>query len=108
MPEIDIDYVDGLIDGVVFAISEVTSIESHEEIVDAVEVGSEFDFEKGAQIKDKKRKKKLNFDIDDITGILDIDDEGSFIFDHMKMRDNLNRKINKHGYLSDSLGNIVN
>ena len=65
---------------------------------------SDYDFE------GKKRKvvTRENFDIDDIMGQFEIDDMGNIILDPLKLRDNLNRKVNKHGYLIDERGNIVN
>lgn len=61
-----------------------------------------------------KTKKKLFdpnfFEIDDIMGVFDIDDYGNMIFGgkEERRRDNFNRKVNKHGYLIDHNGNIIN
>ena len=41
-------------------------------------------------------------------GMFDIDDYGNIMLNQETMRDNLNRKVNKHGYLIDSKKNIVN
>ncbi len=59
-----------------------------------------------------RRKRKVvtreNFDIDDIMGEFEIDDMGNIILNPHKLRDNMNRKVNKHGYLVDDRGNIIN
>ena len=41
-------------------------------------------------------------------GAFDIDDFGNIIINTTSMRDNFNRKVNKHGYLIDRKGNIIN
>ena len=41
-------------------------------------------------------------------GMFDIDDFGNIMLNKNSMRDNLNRKVNQHGYLIDHLGNIIN
>lgn len=41
-------------------------------------------------------------------GMFDIDDYGNIMLNQESMRDNLNRKVNKHGYLIDSKKNIIN
>lgn len=41
-------------------------------------------------------------------GMFDIDDFGNIQLNHETMRDNLNRKVNKNGYLIDNLRNIIN
>ena len=48
-----------------------------------------------------------NFELDDILGTFDIDDNGNIILDTNKMKDNLGRPVNKHGYLIDKKGNIL-
>lgn len=55
----------------------------------------------------KKRKKEVNFDLDDIMGEFDIDDSGNIIINR-DMTDNFNRLVNRHGYLIDINGNIIN
>ena len=42
-------------------------------------------------------------------GVFDIDDFGNMIFGGQEgqKRDNFNRKVNKHGYLVDHNGNII-
>ena len=46
--------------------------------------------------------------MDDIVGAFDIDDFGNILLDKESLRDNFNRPVNKHGYLVDSNGNIIN
>lgn len=41
-------------------------------------------------------------------GMFDIDDFGNIMLNRDTMRDNLNRKISKNGYLIDNLRNIIN
>lgn len=41
-------------------------------------------------------------------GMFDIDDFGNIILNTETMRDNLNRRVNKHGYLIDAKRNIIN
>lgn len=41
-------------------------------------------------------------------GMFDIDDFGNIQLNTETMRDNLNRKVNKNGYLIDNLRNIIN
>jgi hypothetical protein len=41
-------------------------------------------------------------------GAFDVDDFGNMQINQENMRDNFNRKINKHGYLIDNFRNIVN
>lgn len=56
------------------------------------------------------RNKKItreNFELDDILGTFDIDDNGNIILDINKLTDNLGRPVNKHGYLVDKKGNIL-
>lgn len=59
-----------------------------------------------------RRKRRLidreNFDIDDIMGEFDIDDLGNILIDQVTLRDNLGRKVNKHGYLVNERGDILN
>ena len=108
--EIKHDYVGGLLDFLVDKISEEDSfIEMKKETVpDVVEEkessDSDFEFEKNT----KKRKKDLQFDLDDIMGMFDIDDYGNLLINFDTMRDNLNRKVNRHGYLIDNVKNIIN
>lgn len=40
--------------------------------------------------------------------MFDIDDFGNIILNTETMRDNLNRRVNKHGYLIDAKRNIIN
>jgi hypothetical protein len=46
--------------------------------------------------------------LDDILGTFNIDDFGNIILDMQALRDNLGRRVNKHGYLVDAKGNILN
>ena len=69
-------------------------------------MGSEDSFERLK--KSKKRKRDVQFDIDEITGAFDIDDFGNMMINWQTMRDNLNRRVNKHGYLIDGHRNIIN
>lgn len=46
--------------------------------------------------------------MDDILGVFDIDDFGNMQIDLLILRDNLNRRVNKNGYLVDLDGNIIN
>jgi hypothetical protein len=41
-------------------------------------------------------------------GMFDIDDYGNLLINFDTMRDNLNRKVNRHGYLIDNVKNIIN
>jgi hypothetical protein len=41
-------------------------------------------------------------------GAFNIDDHGEIILDQLQLRDNLGRRVNKHGYLVDAKGNILN
>ena len=69
---------------------------------------SDFDYE-GGRIKRKGRRvTRDNFEIDDIMGIFEIDDNGNLIIDQTMLLDNLGRKVNKNGYLIDKRGNILN
>jgi len=58
-------------------------------------------------LKQKKKVTRENFELDDILGTFDIDDNGNIMLDLTKMKDNLGRPVNKHGYLVDSKGNIL-
>jgi len=58
-------------------------------------------------LKGKKKVTRENFELDDILGTFDIDDNGNIILDKAKMKDNLGRPVNKHGYLVDKKGNIL-
>lgn len=40
--------------------------------------------------------------------MFDIDDFGNIQLNTETMRDNLNRKVNKNGYLIDNMRNIIN
>lgn len=40
-------------------------------------------------------------------GSFDIDDFGNIVI-NPEMKDNFNRRVNKHGYLVDGEGNIIN
>ena len=55
-----------------------------------------------------KRRRELQFDLDEVLGVFDIDDFGNIIMNEENMRDNFNRKVNKHGYLIDHYRNIIN
>ncbi len=46
--------------------------------------------------------------MDDILGTFNIDDFGNIVLDTQALRDNLGRRVNKHGYLVDAKGNILN
>jgi hypothetical protein len=59
-------------------------------------------------IRRRRRVTKENFDLDDIMGAFNIDDHGEIILDQLQLRDNLGRRVNKHGYLVDAKGNILN
>eukprot|EP00347_Sterkiella_histriomuscorum_P022324 403330882 len=106
--EIDVDYVEDLIWGVIDKLSEEESfIEMKKDTLpDKDSEDSDFDFEK--MKLSKKRKKDIQFDLDDIMGMFDIDDFGNIQLNLETMRDNLNRKVNKNGYLIDNLRNIIN
>ena len=68
----------------------------------------DFDYE-GSKVKRRGRRvTRDNFEIDDIMGIFEIDDEGNLIIDQIMLLDNLGRKVNKHGYLIDKNDNILN
>lgn len=68
----------------------------------------DFDFDGEGDGKSRKRKQNLQFDIDEIMGMFDIDDFGNILLNKETMRDNLNRRVNKHGYLIDPKRNIIN
>jgi hypothetical protein len=55
-----------------------------------------------------RRITRENFDLDDILGSFDIDDHGNIMLNPEVLLDNLGRKVNKHGYLVDQKGNILN
>ena len=69
---------------------------------------SEVDFDSQGFIRRKRRVTRENFDLDDILGTFNIDDFGNIILDMQTLRDNLGRRVNKHGYLVDAKGNILN
>ncbi len=69
---------------------------------------SEFDLDSQGFIRRKRRVTRENFDLDDILGTFNIDDFGNIVLDTQALRDNLGRRVNKHGYLVDAKGNILN
>jgi hypothetical protein len=68
----------------------------------------ELDYDSQGFIRRKRRVTRENFDLDDILGTFNIDDFGNIILDMQALRDNVGRRVNKHGYLVDAKGNIVN
>ena len=69
---------------------------------------SDCDFDSQGFIRRKRRVTRENFDLDDILGTFNIDDFGNIVLDLQNLRDNIGRRVNKHGYLVDAKGNIVN
>lgn len=65
------------------------------------------DDSEGDGLKRKRKVTRENFELDDILGTFDIDDNGNIILDTTKMKDNLGRAVNKHGYLVDKKGNVL-
>lgn len=65
------------------------------------------DDSEGGGLKRKRKVTRENFELDDILGTFDIDDNGNIILDTNKMKDNLGRAVNKHGYLVDKKGNVL-
>lgn len=107
MAEIYEGYAQELIDFVIDNITDGKSDEAYRrdnQIEDSD--GSDFDFEKVKRTR--KRRRDVQFDIDDIMGMFDIDDFGNIILNRETMRDNLNRRVNLHGYLVDQKRNIIN
>ncbi|CDW73754.1 UNKNOWN [Stylonychia lemnae] len=109
--ELDLEFMPNLIENLIDNISsEESFIEMKKDTVpeedQANSDDSDFDFEKIKQ--SKKRKKDIQFDLDDIIGMFDIDDFGNIMLNRDTMRDNLNRKVNNNGYLIDNQRNIVN
>jgi hypothetical protein len=70
--------------------------------------GDDFDLDSQGFLRRKRRVTRENFDLDDIIGAFNIDDMGNIVLDTVNMRDNIGRRVNKHGYLVDNKGNIIN
>lgn len=75
----------------------------------------ELDLDSQGFIRRKRRVTRENFDLDDILGTFNIDDYGNIVLnngsggaDKQNLRDNIGRRVNKHGYLVDAKGNIIN
>ena len=91
--EIDDQYTEGLINGVIDGIS-----------------GDDVSVSKKKK-KSKKKEKGPYFELADIMGEFEIDDAGNYIIlrgEAGELLDRRERPVNKRGYLVDMAGNVIN
>lgn len=93
-PEVEADYAQSLINGVLKGLSEA----------------NDSDYEP-VKPEPTKPDKIPDFTIQDIVGDFDIDDAGNFIMvrgEQGGLMDRKHRQVNQRGYLIDSWGNVIN
>lgn len=65
----------------------------------------------GTHKKKSKKRKVPEFELEEIMGDFDIDDQGNYIIlrdNQSKLVDKRDRLVNKRGYLSDRMKNVIN
>lgn len=65
----------------------------------------------GTHKKKSKKRKVPEFELEEIMGDFDIDDQGNYIIlrdAYHKLVDKRDRLVNKRGYLSDRMRNVIN
>lgn len=96
--EIDDQYTKGLIQGII-------DNQSEQDSLDGVQTDP-----KARKGRKKKVKNVPDFEINDILGAFEIDDQGNYIIlrgEQGELLDRNERLVNKRGYLIDKFGNVV-